>query len=197
PREIEDEQIALSRAIRDWEAEIEKERLRKERARLGIWGRFVLFLKSLFGMDASPRRRSEDHPDEEESAPRKRRNGKPRKTGVLVGPREREVTIPAKVQKAIDYVDRNFKGIIWIDEVLLTLGTVKYTADQIGDYLYYDKQNRYIEVKPLINIRRVFLRRENEGDPRWVQATIDYLENVAQPREEHSELLRHLRAIDY
>ncbi|MCB1322032.1 MAG: hypothetical protein KDK34_17370, partial [Leptospiraceae bacterium] len=107
------------------------------------------------------------------------------------------VTIPAKVQKAIDYVDRNFKGIIWIDEVLLTLGTVKYTADQIGDYLYYDKQNRYIEVKPLINIRRVFLRRENEGDPRWVQATIDYLENVAQPREEHSELLRHLRAIDY
>ena len=189
PRKLVDEQIGLSKAIREWEDEIEKERLKQERRKLGFFGRLLAFLRSLFGGNESPTRRSDDVP----SVQRKPREKKARKTGVIAGPRERQEVIPGRVQKAIDYVDRNFRGIIWLDEVLSALGTVRYNENQIGDMLFYDKENRYIEVKALLAIRRVFLYRSREQDEAWIQSTIDYLENVTPQREEHRELAHHLR----
>ena len=121
PEGVVDEQIALSRAIREWEDEQEKERLRKERAGMGIIARLVLFFRNLFGLGEVPAgRRSDDAdgPADDEgtegggpgAAKKSSKRRKPSK--VIKGPREKELVVPARVQKAVDYVERNFKGLI-------------------------------------------------------------------------------------
>lgn len=194
PGEIIDEQIALSRAIRDWEAEQEKERLRKERAAMSLWSRFLAWLSALFG--GEPKRRSEDAAENGGGeAPAQEKKRKSRKKKIIRGPREKQLVVPAQIQKVVDYVQRNFKGLIWLDEVMHTLNTVKFTEDQVGDFLFYDKYGRYTEVRPLINIRRVFLTTENEDDPQWIESTLDYLENIHQSKEEHRALIKYLRGL--
>jgi hypothetical protein len=198
PEGIVDEQIALARAIREWEDELEKERLRRERAGLGFFGRLLAFLRKLFGLanedqnrQGDDRRGGEDHLVSEKKTTASERR---KRSGVIKGPRSKEIVVPARVQKAVDYVERNFKGLIWLDEVMTALNTVKFTRDQVGDMLFYDKYDRYLEVRPLINIRRVFISRENEDDPTWVQSTIDYLENITPQKPEHRALIGFLRS---
>ena len=118
-----------------------------------------------------------------------------KRSKIIKGPREKQLVVPVRVQKGVDYVERNFKGLIWLDEVMLALNTVKFTADQVGDMLFYDKYDRYIEVRPLVNIRRVFISQENEEDPAWVSSTIDYLENVVPQKEEHRALISYLKSL--
>lgn len=203
PEAVVDEQIALSRAIREWEDEEEKERIRKEKASMGLLARLIMFFRNLFGMgESAGGRRSDDadgsEDDESNGAGRDKKSGKGarrKRSKVIKGPREKEVVVPVRVQKAVDYVERNFKGLIWLDEVMLALNTVKFNPDQVGDMLFYDKYDRYLEVRPLINIRRVFIIRENEDDPTWVSSTIDYLENVVLQKEEHRVLVSYLRAL--
>ncbi|MCR9140820.1 MAG: hypothetical protein NXI24_01010 [bacterium] len=205
PEGIVDEQIALARAIREWEDEQEKERLKKERAGMGLIARLVIFFRNLFGMGEIAGGRRSDDPENSgegdlgdgssEGREKKGRGGRKKRSKVIKGPREKELVVPARVQKAVDYVERNFKGLIWLDEVLLALNTVKFNPDQVGDMLYYDKYDRYLEVRALINIRRVFISRENEEDPAWVSSTIDYLENVVPQQEEHRALVSYLRAL--
>ncbi|MEQ9365157.1 MAG: hypothetical protein RIF32_12985, partial [Leptospirales bacterium] len=204
PDGVVDEQIALSRAIREWEDEQEKERLRKERAGMGIMARLILFFRNLFGLgEAAGGRRSEDGDGEGESgepgvaasAKKKGKGSRRKHSKIIKGPREKELVVPVRVQKAVDYVERNFKGLIWLDEVMLALNTVKFNPDQVGDMLFYDKYDRYLEVRPLINIRRVFIAREKEDDPAWVSSTIDYLENVVPQKEEHRALISYLRSL--
>ena len=78
---------------------------------------------------------------------------------------------------------------------MLALNTVKFNPDQVGDMLFYDKFDRYLEVRPLTNIRRVYIARESEDDPAWVSSTIDYLENVVPQQEEHRALITYLRSL--
>lgn len=207
PAQLIEDQLALSRAIRDWEHEQEKERQKRERAALGLFGRLILWLKSLFGMGAEPQRRSDD-PREESSGERgagsaggaagenddgetARERSRPRKRSQA--PRGKRKPVPQKVQQAVDYVERNFKGIIWVDEVVGALNSVKFTEDVVGDYLFYDSEQRYSEFKALRDIRRAYVRIVNEDDPNWVRSTIDYLENMSSPRIEHTTLAAHLR----
>lgn len=198
PAGVVDEQLALARAIREWEDEQEKERLRKERAGMGLFVRLIEFLRKLFGMTESANgRRSEDREPggavgETNGAEKKTRR---KRSKIIKGPREKQLVVPVRVQKGVDYVERNFKGLIWLDEVMLALNTVKFTADQVGDMLFYDKYDRYIEVRPLVNIRRVFISQENEEDPAWVSSTIDYLENVVPQKEEHRALISYLKSL--
>lgn len=204
PEGVVDEQIALSRAIREWEDEQEKERLRKERAGMGIIARLVMFFRNLFGLGEIPAGRRSDDAEAaaDDEAPEggapgaaKKSSKRRKRSKVIKGPREKELVVPARVQKAVDYVERNFKGLIWLDEVMLALNTVKFNPDQVGDMLFYDKFDRYLEVRPLTNIRRVYIARESEDDPAWVSSTIDYLENVVPQQEEHRALITYLRSL--
>lgn len=187
-REIVDEQIALSRAIREWEDDQEKERLKRELASLGIFERIWRFFLGLFGIQADRRAESVSEPKKARSS----RKGRKGATGVLVGPREKAAKIPERVQKAVDYVARKNRGIIWLDEVQTALGTARFTSDSLGDMLFYDAQARYEEVRALLQERRVFIERAHLGDVVWIQATLDYLENVARPGPEHGLLARYL-----
>lgn len=200
PAEIVEDQIALSRAIREWEAELEKERRRAERARLGFFGRILAFFAALFGMTPRNTRRSEDRvepadavdydaseaPREDERTVRKRSAG-----GILK--REKSGVIPQRIQKAIDFVERNHKGVIWLDEVVRALNSVKYSDAQIGDYLFYDRENRYVEIKSLREARPAYIRAANESSPAWARAALDYYENIANPLAEHGVLVQYLR----
>ncbi len=200
PDEIIEDQIALSRAIREWEAELEKERLRAERARLGFFGRILAFFAALFGMAPKNTRRADDRaelPDaadydssetarEDDRAARKRSVG-----GVLK--REKSGVIPQRIQKAIDFVERNHKGVIWLDEVVRALNSVKYNDAQIGDYLFYDRESRYVEIKALREARPAYIRSANESSPNWARAALDYYENIANPLAEHGVLIQYLR----
>ncbi|MBX7059085.1 MAG: hypothetical protein K1X75_13545 [Leptospirales bacterium] len=203
PAQLVDDQLALGRAIRDWEAEQERERIKRERAAMGFFARLILWLKSLFGAGDAPKRRSEDAREADSAAEAAAsggsggvgegagERGRPRKRSQA--PRSKRRPVPARVQQVVDYVERNFKGIIWIDEVLASLNSVKFNEDVIGDLLFYDSEQRYVEIKALRDVRRAYLRAANEDDPTWVGSTIDYLENMANPREEHRLLAAYLR----
>ena len=189
PREIVDEQIALSRAIREWENEQEKARLKKELASMGLFQRLWRSLLGLFGLGRA--RRSEDSEKPEKST--RRVSGKSGATGVLVGPREKRTKIPERVQKAVDYVDRKNRGIIWLHEVETALASTRYTSDGLGDLIFYDSEARYEEIRALVQEKRVFIARSRLNDLTWLEATLDYLENVASPGTHHGLLLEYLR----
>ena len=188
PRELVDEQIALSRAIREWEGEQEKARLKKELAAMGFFHRLWRFVLGLFGMQRA--RRSTDTTDAKSRA--RVRPAKSGATGVLVGPREKRAAIPERVQKAIDYVDRKNRGIIWLDEVETALASTRYTSDGLGDLLFYDALGRYEEIRALVQEKRVFIARSRLNELTWIEATLDYLENVSAPGPHHGLLARYL-----
>ena len=191
PPEIIDEQIKLARSIREWEEELEKERRKKEKSGQSFFTRIVNFFKRLFGGDSefSPKK------DGEPGGKGERGDADPAPTarGVLVGPKERSMKVPVAVQKAIEEVDRKNNGIIWLDEVIKHMGSTKFTPDMIGDMLHYDEMERYQEVRPLIKIRRTFIIRQDENDPKWLQSSIDYLDNIHNAGPEHKTLSDYLK----
>ncbi len=187
-RELVDEQIALSRAIREWEAEQEKARLKRELAAMGFFARLWRFFLGLFGIHSE--RRAEAPGVKARTVRQAKGAGA---SGVLVGPREKRLRIPERVQKAIEFVDRKNRGLIWLDEVESALSSTRYTTDGLGDLLFYDAQGRYEEIRALVQEKRVFIHRNNLNDLNWIEATLDYLENVANPGTHHGLLARHLQ----
>ena len=189
PPEVVKEQIELSRAIREWEEEAEKERARQEKKNKPFFARIADWFLGLFGIKA-PSRRADDKNDGW------RDGGSidvPGKGGVIGGPREKELRVPGKVQKAADAVERANKGLIWLDLVLEEINSTKYDEHSVGDFLHYDREDRYTEVRSLVNLRRVFIRKDRESDPNWLRSTIDYLDNISRPGPEIKPLREFLR----
>ncbi|MDI7195917.1 hypothetical protein QMM61_04250 [Leptospira santarosai] len=197
-----DEQIRLSKAIAEWEEDAEKERIRSERASKSILERIIEFILSLFGIKISPRETTNkgpikrdskntettDHTSSESSKLKKKKS-----LGVIVGPKEKEMIIPARVQKAIDYVDRKNNGLIWLDEIVVAVSSPEFGKDKVADLIYYDQKRRYLEIRAMNQVRHVFIRRELESDPTWIQTTLDYLDNVSAKKPEFSALADTLR----
>ncbi|EQA55228.1 hypothetical protein [Leptospira kmetyi] len=198
-----DEQIRLSKAIAEWEEDTEKERIRSERASKSIIERIIEFILSLFGIKLAPKEkeipsrgqvRKETKNSEPDNSPQE--SVKPKKKmslGVIVGPKEKEMIIPARVQKAIDYVDRKNNGLIWLDEVVIAVSSPEFGKDKVADLIYYDQKRRYLEIRAMNQVRHVFIRRELESDPTWIQTTLDYLDNVSAKKPEFSALADTLR----
>ncbi|PJZ27666.1 hypothetical protein [Leptospira kmetyi] len=198
-----DEQIRLSKAIAEWEEDTEKERIRSERASKSIIERILEFILSLFGIKLPPKEkeipsrgqvRKETKNSEPDNSPQE--SVKPKKKmslGVIVGPKEKEMIIPARVQKAIDYVDRKNNGLIWLDEVVIAVSSPEFGKDKVADLIYYDQKRRYLEIRAMNQVRHVFIRRELESDPTWIQTTLDYLDNVSAKKPEFSALADTLR----
>lgn len=193
PKDLVNQQIALSKAIDEWIAETEKENIKKQNALKSPVVRFIEFILSLFGFKINTPVNSHpifnnDLPEESKILEISNAEEKKKSIGVLVGPKEKKILIPAKVQKAIEYVERSNKGLIWVDEVLHAIGTPQYSANEIGDMLYYDQNRRYMEIRSLNSIRHVFIAREKETDPKWISSTIDYLDNMASGKKEYKIL---------
>lgn len=195
--EVVADQIALGKAIREWEDVQEKERRKRELARLGIFGRIAAFFKRLFGMSDIPERRAEDSMAERDAEVKNEGFAGGRDPGVVDDGRIRKktVAIPAKIQKAIDFVERNHRGLIWVDEILFALNSVKFTDHQIGDMLYYDKLDRYTEIRSVREIRPIYIQQMRLKDKRWLQETSDYLENITKQKQEYSLMVRYLRSL--
>lgn len=198
-----DEQIRLSKAIAEWEEDTEKERIRSERASKSILERIIEFILSLFGIKVAPKERDttnkgqvkkdfknieSDHSSQEPSKPKKKKS-----LGVIVGPKEKELMIPSRVQKAIDYVDRKNNGLIWLDEVVVAISSPEFGKDKVADLIYYDQKRRYMEIRAMNQVRHVFIRKELESDSAWIQTTLDYLDNVSAKKPEFSALADTLR----
>ncbi|MBM9499340.1 hypothetical protein JWG44_03650 [Leptospira sp. 201903071] len=198
-----DEQIRLSKAIAEWEEDTEKERIRSERASKSIIERIIEFILSLFGISVAPKEREiankgfvrkdlkvsdPDNPPQESAKPKKKLS-----LGVIVGPKEKEMIVPARLQKAIDYVDRKNNGLIWLDEVVVAVASPEFGKDKVADLIYYDQKRRYLEIRAMNQVRHVFIRRELESDPTWIQSTLDYLDNVSAKKPEFSALADTLR----
>ncbi|MEI1277235.1 hypothetical protein V6Z05_02820 [Leptospira venezuelensis] len=204
---IED-QIRLSKAIADWEKETEKQRLKAIQDSKSILVKLLEWLLGLFGVNLSPSPKKDIEPADEfqsskqskkssnsgpSAEPEKETPKKKKSLGVLVGPKEKSTLIPAKVQKAIDYVDRKNNGIIWLDEVVNASSSPEFGKDKVADLMYYDQKRRYIEIRSMNSIRHVFIRKELESDSAWLDSTLEYLENVTAKKPEFAALADTLR----
>ncbi|EMF99420.1 hypothetical protein LEP1GSC123_4842 [Leptospira borgpetersenii str. 200701203] len=192
-----DEQIRLSKAIAEWEEDTEKERIRSERASKSILERIIEFILSLFGIKFSPKEREVTNKGQvkrdfknAEIDPTSHEPSKPKKKkslGVIVGPKEKEMLIPARVQKAIDYVDRKNNGLIWLDEVVAAISSPEFGKDKVADLIYYDQKRRYLEIRTMNQVRHV-LYGENWSPIRrgskllWIIWTMFLLKNRSFPR---------------
>ncbi|MBW0433290.1 hypothetical protein HGB47_06645 [Leptospira yasudae] len=198
-----DEQIRLSKAIAEWEEDTEKERIRSERASKSILERIIEFILGLFGIKLTPKerevpsrtqaRKETKSSDSDSSTSEPVKPKKKMSLGVIVGPKEKEMIVPARVQKAIDYVDRKNNGLIWLDEVVVAVSSPEFGKDKVADLIYYDQKRRYLEIRAMNQVRHVFIRRELESDPSWIQTTLDYLDNVSAKKPEFSALADTLR----
>jgi hypothetical protein len=184
-----EEQLNLSKAVTEWESELEAERIRKEQEAKGLLVRFLEWIASLFGIKTQKSRESDKVDSKKNEVKQKNKPS----LGVYGGPKEREIIISNVVQKAIDYVDRHNRGLIWLDDVLAALNSSNYSLVNLSDMLFFDKQRRYLEIRSLNEIRHVFIRRELENDTTWLQNTIDYLENIQNKKQEHRLLCTELK----
>ncbi|MDV6234168.1 hypothetical protein CH379_000800 [Leptospira ellisii] len=197
-----DEQIRLSKAIAEWEEDVEKERIRAERASKSILERIIEFILGLFGISTASKERetvSKSSVKKESKSYAENNSAetiKPKKKaslGVIVGPKEKELIVPARLQKAIDYVDRKNNGLIWLDEVVAAVSSPEFGKDKVADLMYYDQKRRFLEIRAMNQVRHVFIRRELESEPTWIQSTLDYLDNVSAKKPEFSALADTLR----
>lgn len=209
PELVIDEQIRLSKAIADWEKETEKQRLKAIQDSKSILVKLLEWILSLFGVNLSPSAKKDIEPADEfqpskqskksqsnsgsSGEPEKETPKKKKSLGVLLGPKEKSTLIPAKVQKAIDYVDRKNNGIIWLDEVVNASSAPEFGKDKVADLMYYDQKRRYIEIRSMNSIRHVFIRKELESDSAWLDSTLEYLENVTAKKPEFAALADTLR----
>lgn len=199
PSGVVTEQLEFAKAIREWEEDLRKEREKREKQKQSLFERIInsiaLFLEKLISTSSDRKvpEKKQSSPREEETETTEREGLK--RTGVILGPRERRKPIPPKIQKAIDYIERQNRGIIWIDQVVNALSSVKYNDNNVGDFLFYDQEGRYVEIRSMIRIRRVFVRLENHDNPEWRKSIIEYLENISNPPHGVTDLLSFYRTI--
>lgn len=202
-----DEQIRLSKAISEWEKENEKLKRKAEQDSKSILVRLIEWILGLFGINVSAGDKKdfeilEETPSQTKSSSKQstpkteepdQSTKKKKSLGVLLGPKEKSLLIPPKLQKVIDYVDRKNNGIIWLDEVVSTSASPEFGKDKVADLMYYDQKRRYIEIRSMNSIRHVFIRKELEFDSAWLDSTLEYLENVTAKKPEFAALADTLR----
>ncbi|MCE9501746.1 MAG: hypothetical protein K8R21_14785 [Leptospira sp.] len=200
PKAMIEEQIQLSKSISEWEKELEEEKRKKEEAKKPFLQKILEFILKLFGFH-SEKRREEDSAREQGFNFSEKQKSDPdlKKNQVAVKapsaaspPRERQILISSRVQKAIDYVDRKNKGLIWLDELMHALGSPNFTYESVSDMLFYDQKRRYSEVRVLNEVRHVFINKEMEAKKEWLKSTIIFLESNPS-KHEYQLLASHLK----
>nr|WP_246028138.1 hypothetical protein [Leptospira fletcheri] len=202
-----DEQLRLSKAISEWEKETEKQKRKAEQDSKSWIVRLLEWILGLFGIAVASTEKKDFEilddsigstksaqkqasPKSETAEPQAKRK---KSLGVIVGPKEKSLLIPPKLQKVIDYVDRNNNGLIWLDEVVNTVASPEFGKDKVADLIYYDQKRRYIEIRSMNSVRHVFIRKELEFDSAWLDSVLEYLENVTAKNPEFAALADTLR----
>ncbi len=181
PPSLIDEQIHLSKAIREWEEALEKERSKTERQAGSIFTKIYYYILGLFGV--RKKRREEDsgiisaqQKTVKTLNQEKVQANSKKPAHLLVGPREKKMRIPPAALQAIESVEKTGRGLIWLDEVVDRLASTKYTEDTVGDLMFYDSEERFSEIRAMIKVRRLFLRKEHADDEAWLRERIEILE---------------------
>lgn len=171
-----EDQARLSKAIKEWEQELEEERLKRERENLGFFARLWESILSLFGLSRYSRRVSDRVA---QHAPKS----------------EAGRAIPARLKKVVEYVERNNRGLIWLEEVLRYLKN-QYTPDEVAQLLDQGAAGIYREVDRLSSKKRLFIRNSNLASIDWRQATLDRLESRFSPGPEVRALMDYIREFE-
>ena len=175
PKKLVDDQLELSRAIREWEDHTQKVQKPKS---VGWIERLTNWILKLLGFGEFGRRKSD----------------KSKNTTDASGAKAKHAPIPARAQKAIDYVERNNRGLIWLDELMPYLHKTYGSEGEVASIILQDAQDRYVELDSLRPIRRLFVSRHNLELPDWRQKTLDYLENRFSPGPDIRALLEYLKS---
>jgi hypothetical protein len=177
-------QEELLLAIRRWEEDRKREILKREKSKKSLFQRIFNWLLTILGLIPQSSGNESSAPVEvaqRPAAPRRRRPS---------APVERRKALSARVEQAVSYVERKFDGLIWVDDVVAALASPNLNADAVSDMLFYDKEQRFKEIRPLSKIRRLFIRMELLENPDWVKKTIHTLETT-------SRLPHHLALLEY
>jgi hypothetical protein len=162
------EQQQLNKAIKEWEKEIEK---KNKKGVLQIIFEWILkFLGILKDTSIKEQVIKETVKEDNVSISRSKKT-----TYREYIPEYRLKKIPEKIEKAIGFIERQYNGLIWIDELSYVLELKD--IERLNSIIYYDKDQRFLEIKPLKNIKPLFIRKENLQNKQWVQQTIDFLKN--------------------
>lgn len=173
---LAEEQTRLLKAIKEWEHELEEERLKRERENLGFFARLWESILSLFGLSRYSRRVSD-------------------RAALHSAKSDSGRAIPARLKKVVEYVERNNRGLIWLDEVLRYLKN-QYTPDEVAQLLDQGPAGLYREVDRLSSRKRLFVRNSNLASADWRQATLDRLESRFSPGPEVRALMDYIREFE-
>jgi hypothetical protein len=162
------EQQQLNKAIKEWEKEIEK---KNKKGILQIIFEWILKLLGIL-KDTSIKEQVIKETVKEDNVSISRSKKTTYREYI---PEYRLKKIPEKIEKAIGFIERQYNGLIWIDELSYVLELKD--IERLNSIIYYDKDQRFLEIKPLKNIKPLFIRKENLQNQQWVQQTIDFLKN--------------------
>jgi hypothetical protein len=162
------EQQQLNKAIKEWEKEIEK---KNKKGILQIIFEWILKLLGIL-KDTSIKEQVIKETVKENNLSISRSKKTTYREYI---PEYRLKKIPEKIEKAIGFIERQYNGLIWIDELSYVLEFKD--LERLNSIIYYDKDQRFLEIKPLKNIKPLFIRKENLQNQQWVQQTIDFLKN--------------------
>ena len=179
-------------AIRRWEEDRRKELLKKERAKQGIIQRIINWFFSLFGLGIQTKT---DLSNIDQTLPEAPTLTNRQKRTRPAAPMNHRRLIPKQVERAIEYIERKYEGLIWLDDLVDTLASPNLNSDAVGDILYYDREQRFKEIRSIAKIKRVFIRMENLEDSNWLNQTIERLENTP-GLPHHISLLEYLKKGD-
>lgn len=163
------EQQDLIKAIKEWEKEQEK--INKKRKTI-IQIIIEWFLK-LFGF--SKESLENDKNRDLDTFPIKESKKKKKNISREYIPEYRLKKIPEKIEKAISFIERQYNGLIWVDELSYVLDYKD--IERLNSILYYDKDQRFEEIKPLHTIKPLFIRKDHLKNKEWIENTIHTLKN--------------------
>lgn len=177
-------QEELLLAIRRWEDDRKREIAKRERAKKSIFQRLIDWVLTVLGL--MPPDPVHDIPTAQETIPVTR---KPRRKRPSA-PVERRKTLPSRLEQAVSYVERKSNGLIWVDDVVEALASPNMNADAVSDMLFYDKEQRFKEIRPLTKLRPLYIRMELLENPEWIKNTIQSLKTT-------SRMPHHLALLEY
>ncbi|GIW23645.1 MAG: hypothetical protein KatS3mg068_2652 [Candidatus Sericytochromatia bacterium] len=170
PKILKEEQLELVKAIKEWEKEQEKKN------RKSIFQIILDWLLKLFGWSTDSLTIFSN--DKLKEQKQEQYGYKKKKNQFRENiPEYRLKKIPEKIEKAISFIDRQYNGLIWVDELAYVMDYKD--IERLNSLLYYDKEQRFIEVKPLYSIKPLFIKKENLNNKEWLESTINTLKNSA------------------
>ncbi|MCS7205377.1 MAG: hypothetical protein NZ853_06750 [Leptospiraceae bacterium] len=192
PAPLKEDQQLLRKAIKEWEKEIQKKN-KKSLVSLIIDFFFLLweFFQKLGSSSVKQATVENINKNKQENFNVKTFNNKPNENKIVEEtneqkkekklklkrpyiPKEKLKTIPDRIERAIEYIERQYQDLIWIDELAFALN-YKDDIEKLSSLLYYDKLQRFEEIKSLKDIKPLYIRRENLMNEKWIEKTINYL----------------------